>query len=125
MVASLPVDEKLGTLSTQTAQDPENKDEEKTFYVKNEDYLYEYSVKIEYVKDEDEDGNEIVTDEIENITVEKKSIKEYLEELLSEELSTNVTRLQQLNLFGNETYISKVDKVYKQIVKEFNDSISG
>ncbi|MDE6471846.1 MAG: hypothetical protein K2L52_02340 [Clostridia bacterium] len=125
MVAGLPVDEKLGTLSTQTAPDPDDKDKEKTFYVKNDDYLYEYSVKIEYVKDKDEDGNEIVTDEIETVTVEKKSIKEYLEELLNDELSTNVTRLQQLNLFSDESYISKVDKVYKQIVKELKESIKG
>lgn len=123
MVVSLPADEELGTISEQTAKDPEDKEKDKTFYVKNDDYLYEYSVKIEYKKDKDEEGNETVTEEIEKITVEKKTIKEYLEKTLKDELSSNVTRLQQLNLFSDDTYISKVDKVYKQIVKELEESI--
>ena len=123
MVASLPVDENLGTTSEQTAKDPEDKEKDKTFYVKNDDYLYEYSVKIEYKKDKDEEGNETVTEEIEKITVEKKTIKEYLEETLNDELSSNTTRLQQLNLFSDDTYIAKVDKVYKQIVKELEESV--
>ena len=123
MVASLPVDEELGTLREESAKDPEDKEKDKTFYVKNDDYLYEYSVKIEYKKEKDEDGNEIETDEIETITVETKTIKEYLEELLKDELSSDDTTLRQLGLFGNESYISKVDKVYKQIVKELEKSL--
>ena len=120
MVASLPVDEELGTLREETAKgkDAEGKEIDKTFYVKNEGYLYEYSVKIEYKKEKDEEGNETVTDEIETISVESKTVKEHLEELLKDELSRDVTRLQQLELFGNDTYISKVNKVYKELVKE-------
>ena len=123
MVASLPVDENLGSISEQVETDAADETKDKTFYVKNDDYLYEYSVKVEYKKDKDEEGNEIDTQEIEKITVETKTIKEYLEKTINEELSSDVTRLQQLNLFGVDTYIGKVDKVYKQVVKEVKDAI--
>ena len=131
MIASLPMDENLstdkevGAFREETAQDPEDKEKDKTFYVKNDNYLYEYSVKIEYVKEKDEEDNEVVTEEIEKITVETKTIKEYLDETLNTELSGNVTRLEQLLLFGNDKHINKVDKVYKQIVKELEKSINS
>ena len=123
MVAGLPVDEELGGIGEQTKVDPADETKDKTFYVKRGDYLYEYSVKIEYKKEKDEDDNEIETQEIETITVEHKTIEEYLKETLKDELTNDVTRLQQLNLFGNETYISKVDKIYNQIVKELKEAL--
>ncbi|MDE6362336.1 MAG: hypothetical protein K2L53_05095 [Clostridia bacterium] len=115
MLAGLPVDENLGGIDTAVKPDPKDETKDKTFYVKNGNYLYEYSVKVEYAKD-DED-NDIKT-QIEKITVESKTIEEYLKETINDELSSDVTRLQQLKLFSDESYISKVDKVYKQIVKE-------
>ncbi|MDE7348934.1 MAG: hypothetical protein K2N53_04660 [Clostridia bacterium] len=115
MLAGLPVDENLGDVDTAVKPDPKDETKDKTFYVKNGNYLYEYSVKVEYAKD-DED-NDIKT-QIEKITVESKTIEEYLKETINDELSSDVTRLQQLKLFSDESYISKVDKVYKQIVKE-------
>ncbi|MDE5756779.1 MAG: hypothetical protein K2I23_06790 [Clostridia bacterium] len=123
MVAGLPVDENLGSIGEQTKVDAADEAKDKTFFVKRGDYLYEYSVKIEYKKEKDEEDNEIETQEIENITVEKKTIEEYLKETLKDELSNDVTRLQQLNLFGDETYVTKVDKIYKQIVNELNDAL--
>ncbi|MDE6276074.1 MAG: hypothetical protein K2M75_06020 [Clostridia bacterium] len=125
MVASMPVDENLGSVSEQVKPDAADETKDKTFYVKNDDYLYEYSVKVEYVKEKDEDGNETETEEIESIKVESKTIKEYLEEALKDELSGDVRTLQQLNLFGDDTHISKVDKVYKQVVKEVKDALKG
>ncbi|MCX4363986.1 MAG: hypothetical protein OSJ74_11515, partial [Clostridia bacterium] len=93
---------------------------DKTFYIKCTDYISEYSVKFEYEKDEDD--NDIKT-QIKNIVVEKSTIEEALKKLLNEELSSDVTRLQQLNLFGDETQITKVDKVYKQVVSELEDRL--
>ena len=120
MLAGLPVDENLGDLSQQIKPDPTDETKDKTFYVKNGNYLYEYSVKVVYAKDEED--NDIKT-QIEKITVESKTIEEYLKDTLNEELSSNITRLQQLKLFGDNTYISKVDKVYSQIVKELKEAV--
>ena len=127
MVASLPIDENLGGVSEQVTPDAADESKDKTMYVKNDDYLYEYSVKVEYKKETttDEEGNETETetDEIETITVETKTIKAYLEETITDEFSNDVTTLQRLNLFGVDTYINKVDKVYKQVVKEVEDAL--
>ena len=121
MVASKPVDETLGSISEQVEKVTEdNKEVDKTFYIKGTDYISEYSVKFEYEKDEDD--NDIKT-QIKNIVVEKSTIEEALKKLLNEELSSDVTRLQQLNLFGDETQITKVDKVYKQVVSELKDRL--
>lgn len=126
MVASLPIDENLGSISEQTVKDAADESKDKTFYVKNDDYLYEYSVKVEYKKETttDEEGNETETDEIETITVETKTIKAYLEETITDEFSNDVTTLQRLNLFDVDSYINKVDKVYKQVVKEVKDALN-
>ena len=121
MLASKPVDETLGSISEQVEKVTEdNKEVDKTFYIKGTDYISEYSVKFEYEKDEDD--NDIKT-QIKNIVVEKSTIEEALKKLLNEELSSDVTRLQQLNLFGDETQITKVDKVYKQVVSELEDRL--
>ncbi|MDE6210456.1 MAG: hypothetical protein K2K85_08775 [Clostridia bacterium] len=120
MLAGLPVDENLGTLSQQVKPDAADETKDKTFYVKNSDYLYEYSVKVEYAKDEED--NDIKT-QIEKITVESKTIEEYLKDTINDELSSNITRLQQLKLFGDDNYIAKVDKVYSQIVKELKKAV--
>lgn len=121
MVAGLPVDENLGSITEEVRQ-VENKEtkekEDKTFYLKNNDYLYEYSVKVEYAKDEED--NDIKT-QIEKISIEKKTVEEYLKETLNDELSSNITRLQQLNLFGDDTHIAKVEKVYKQVLDELKE----
>ncbi|MDE6372771.1 MAG: hypothetical protein K2L61_04430, partial [Clostridia bacterium] len=120
MLAGLPVDENLGDLRKQVTPDAADETKDKTFYVKNSNYLYEYSVKVEYAKDEEDND---ITTQIEKITVESKTIEEYLKDTINDELSSNITRLQQLKLFGDETYISKVDKVYKQIVDELKKAV--
>lgn len=122
MLAGLPVDENLGDFSEQVRPDTADETKDKTFFVKNINYLYEYTVKVEYAKDEED--NDIKT-QIEKITVESKTIEEYLKDTLNDELSSNITRLQQLKLFGDDTHISKVDKVYKQIVDELKDAIGA
>lgn len=112
MLTAKPVDDNKGTVTSQTEKDSE--DEDKTVYVKGEDYLYSYEVVIEYVTDED--GNEDKS-QIKSITVETKTVKEYAEETVKEEMSSDVSTLQQLGLFSNKTYTTKVDKIYKQIVE--------
>lgn len=112
MLTGKPMDDNKGTITTQVKQDSEG--ENKDMYVKGDDYLYSYEVVIEYAKDED--GNEDKT-KIESITVETKTIKEYLKETTKDEMSTDVSTLQQLGLFSNNTYTTKVDKIYKQVIK--------
>ncbi len=112
MLTGKPMDDNKGTITSQTEKDSE--DEDKTVYVKGEDYLYSYEVVIEYVTDED--GNEDKS-QIKSITVETKTIKEYAEETVKDEMSSDVSTLQQLGLFSNKTYTNKVDKIYKQIVE--------
>lgn len=112
MLTGKPVDENKGTLTTQIKQDKDGEDV--TMYVKGEDYVYSYEVTVEYAKDED--GNEDRS-KIEKITVETTTIKENNEKLAKNEMSSDVSTLQQLGLFSNDTYTTKEDKVYKQIVE--------
>ena len=112
MLTAKPMDDNKGAITTQIEKDSEDKD--KTMYVKSEDYLYSYEVVIEYAKDED--GNEDKS-KIASITVETKTIKEYADETVKGEMSSDVSTLQQLGLFSNKTYTTKVDKIYKQILK--------
>lgn len=121
LLASKPIDEELGGISERTEKvTDDGKEVDKTFYVKGIDYLSEYSVKVEYEKDADDKD---IKSQIKSIVVEKKTIEESLKELLNEEISGDVTRLQQLNLFSDETQIQKKDKVFKQIVKELEDKL--
>lgn len=112
MLASKPMDDNKGTITSQVEKDSE--DEDKTMYVKGEDYLYSYEVVIEYA--ENEDGT-VDKSKITSITVETKSIREYAEETVKNEMSSDVSTLQQLGLFSNDTYTTKVDKVYKQVLE--------
>ena len=112
MLTAKPMDDNKGAITTQVEKDSEDKD--KTMYVKSEDYLYSYEVVIEYAKDED--GNEDKS-KIASITVETKTIKDYADETVKGEMSSDVSTLQQLGLFSNKTYTTKVDKIYKQILK--------
>lgn len=119
MLTGKPVDENKGTITTQVEKNED--DEDVTMYVKGDDYLYSYEVTIEYAKDEE--GNEDRS-KIEKITVETTSIKENNEKLVKEEMSSDVSTLQQLGLFSNDTYTTKNDKVYKQILEEAKDLVS-
>jgi len=120
MLAGLPVDINKGSVTEKTvpAEDPDSDDEDKnkdkTAYIKGLDYVHNYSVKIEYEKD-DED-NDIKT-QIKNIDIEVVKLEEYLKDLIKDELSGDISALQRLELFGKKTYTHKKDKVYKQIVK--------
>lgn len=112
MLTGKPVDDNKGTITTQTEKNADGEDT--TMYVKGDDYVYSYEVVIEYAKDEE--GNEDRS-KIEKITVETTSIKENNEKVAKDEMSSDVSTLQKLGLFSDETYTTKVDKVYKQIVE--------
>ena len=85
-------------------------------YLVGPDYKYSTEVKIEYVKDENGDK----TDEIKEITVEIKTVKEVLKESVKDgKISDNYN--DEMNKFLQdyaEKCIEQNSKVYKKILKE-------
>lgn len=78
--------------------------------------IYSADVKVTYVKDQD--GND--TDEIEAFEVEIKTIRDYIEDTLLEEGSNDVLTNNQIELFADETKISKNEKVYNKLIDYLN-----
>ncbi|MDE5549079.1 MAG: hypothetical protein K2J13_02380, partial [Clostridia bacterium] len=115
MVTALPLDNEKGTVNTQSVTDEEDDEEvTKTMYVKGLDYVYSYTVEFTYAKDEE--GNEDKT-KIESVNVDVTTIEDNYKETIKDELSLDVTSLQQSNLFADEDFAKKADKVFKQIMK--------
>ena len=85
-------------------------------YLVGPDYEYSTEVKVEYVKDENGDK----TDEIKEITVEIKTVKEVLKESIKDgKISDNYN--DEMNKFLQdyaEKCIEQNSKVYKKILKE-------
>lgn len=85
-------------------------------YLVGPDYKYSTEVKVEYVKDENGDK----TDEIKEITVEIKTVKEVLKESIKDgKISDNYN--DEMNKFLQdyaEKCIEQNSKVYKKILKE-------
>lgn len=85
-------------------------------YLVGPDYKYSTEVKVEYVKDENGDK----TDEIKEITVEIKTVKEVLKESVKDgKISDNYN--DEMNKFLQdyaEKCIEQNSKVYKKILKE-------
>lgn len=85
-------------------------------YLVGPDYKYSTEVKVEYVKDENGDK----TDEIKEITVEIKTVKEMLKESVKDgKISDNYN--DEMNKFLQdyaEKCIEQNSKVYKKILKE-------
>lgn len=85
-------------------------------YLVGSDYKYSTEVKVEYVKDENGDK----TDEIKEITVEIKTVKEVLKESIKDgKISDNYN--DEMNKFLQdyaEKCIEQNSKVYKKILKE-------
>lgn len=85
-------------------------------YLVGPDYKYSTEVKVEYVKDENGDK----TDEIKEITVEIKTVKEVLKESIKDgKISDNYN--DDMNKFLHdyaEKCIEQNSKVYKKILKE-------
>lgn len=117
MVTALPMDKDKGNITEKVVptEDEDGNAKEKTMYVKGLDYVYNYTVDIKYAKDEK--GNEDKT-KIESIEVEVTTIEDNYKDTIKSELSLDVTSLQQSNLFANEDFAKKTDKVFKQIMKK-------
>ena len=116
MVTALPMDDNKGNITEQvvTDEDEDGEETEKTMYVKGLDYVYDYTVEIIYAKDEE--GNEDKT-KIESINVDVTTIEDNYKEAIKDELSLDVTSVRQSNLFANDDFAKKADKVFKQIMK--------
>lgn len=114
MVSALPMDENKGTITEQVVPAEDEDEEDTTMYVKGLDYVYSYTVEITYAKDED--GNEDKT-KIESIKVEVKTIEKNYQDTVKDELSLDITSLKQSNLFADEDFAEKSEKVFKQIMK--------
>ena len=80
------------------------------------DKIYSADVKVTYVKDEE--GND--TEEIESFEVEIKTIRDYIQDILLQEGSNDVLTKNQMELFANESKISKNDKVYNKLIDYLN-----
>lgn len=93
-----------------------DEDDEVKGYLVGLDYKYSTEVKVEYVKDENGDK----TDEIKEITVEIKTVKEVLKESIKDgKISDNYN--DEMNKFLQdyaEKCIEQNSKVYKKILKE-------
>lgn len=93
-----------------------DEDGEAKGYLVGPDYKYSTEVKVEYVKDENGDK----TDEIKEITVEIKTVKEVLKESVKDgKISDNYN--DEMNKFLQdyaEKCIEQNSKVYKKILKE-------
>lgn len=93
-----------------------DEDDEVKGYLVGPDYKYSTEVKVEYVKDENGDK----TDEIKEITVEIKTVKEVLKESIKDgKISDNYN--DEMNKFLQdyaEKCIEQNSKVYKKILKE-------
>ena len=115
MVSSLPMDENKGEITEQVVkdEDEDGKEVDKTMYIKGLNYVYSYTVEIKYATDED--GNEDKT-KIESIEVEVTTIEKNYKDMIKDELSLDVTSLQQSNLFADEDFAEKSEKVFKQIM---------
>ena len=80
------------------------------------DKIYSADVKVTYVKDEE--GND--TEEIESFEVEIKTIRDYIQDILLQEGSNDVLTKNQMELFADESKISKNDKVYNKLIDYLN-----
>ena len=116
MVTELPIDPNKGAITEHNVptEDEDGNAIEQTMYVKGSDYVYSYTVEITYAKDEE--GNEDKT-KIESIKVDVTTIEDNYVETVKDELSLDVTSVQQSNLFADEDFAKKADKVFKQIMK--------
>lgn len=114
MVTELPFDGLKGALSERVVPAAEEDKDDVTMYVKGLDYVYDYSVKITYAKDgEGVDDKE----NIQSVEVEVTSVEKNYREVIKDELSLDVTSLNQYNLFADDDFAKKSDKVFKQIMK--------
>ena len=111
-VKSLFLDDSQSSAITEIKDD----DGEVKGYLVGPDYKYSTEVKVEYVKDENGDK----TDEIKEITVEIKTVKEVLKESIKDgKISDNYN--DDMNKFLQdyaEKCIEQNSKVYKKILKE-------
>ncbi|MDY4592790.1 MAG: hypothetical protein SO434_05270 [Eubacteriales bacterium] len=80
------------------------------------DKIYSADVKVTYVKDEE--GND--TEEIESFEVEIKTIRDYIQDILLKEGSNDVLTKNQMELFADESKISKNEKVYNKLIDYLN-----
>lgn len=80
------------------------------------DKIYSADVKVTYVKDEE--GND--TEEIESFEVEIKTIRDYIQDILLQEGSNDVLTKNQMELFADESKISKNEKVYNKLIDYLN-----
>lgn len=80
------------------------------------DKIYSADVKVTYVKDEE--GND--TEEIESFEVEIKTIRDYIQDMLLQEGSNDVLTKNQMELFADESKISKNEKVYNKLIDYLN-----
>lgn len=111
-VKSLFLDDSQSSVITEI----KDEDGEVKGYLVGPDYKYSTEVKVEYVKDENGDK----TDEIKEITVEIKTVKEVLKESVKDgKISDNYN--DEMNKFLQdyaEKCIEQNSKVYKKILKE-------
>lgn len=111
-VKSLFLDDSQSSVITEI----KDEDGEVKGYLVGPDYRYSTEVKVEYVKDENGDK----TDEIKEITVEIKTVKEVLKESVKDgKISDNYN--DEMNKFLQdyaEKCIEQNSKVYKKILKE-------
>ncbi|MDE5616923.1 MAG: hypothetical protein K2I78_03960, partial [Clostridia bacterium] len=117
MVSAIPMDDEKGTITEQVVPAEEDDEEDTTMYIKGLDYVYSYTVEITYAKDED--GNEDKS-KIESVEVEVKTIENYYQETIKDELSLDITSLRQSNLFADEDFAEKSEKVFKQIMNSIS-----
>ena len=115
MVSALPMDESKGALTEKVVPDEDEDGNaiETKMYIKGLDYVYSYTVDIKYATDDE--GNEDKT-KIESIEVEVTTIEKNYKDTIKDELSLDVTSLQQSNLFADEDFAAKSEKVFKQIM---------
>lgn len=111
MLSDLALNQTRGTFSEV------QKDGEVIGYQLNPDYLYDYSVKVTYVKDSE--GND--TDEIEKIKVETRTIEKMLRETIRDEKTSDESTQQQIDLFKDQDKIERHDSVFNQLVKYLDD----
>ncbi|MDE7336531.1 MAG: hypothetical protein K2N32_00250, partial [Clostridia bacterium] len=117
MVSAIPMDDEKGTITEQVVPAEEDDEEDTTMYIKGLDYVYSYTVEITYAKDED--GNEDKS-KIESVEVEVKTIENYYQETIKDELSLDITSLRQSNLLADEDFAEKSEKVFKQIMNSIS-----
>lgn len=105
MIESIPVNEQLGTVV----------EEEKGGWTLQSDYIVNQDITINFAKD-DKGNNKL---EIESIKAEFKTLAESEKKKIEDQRIADKSTVTQLDLF-NKNYIAKVEKIYKEIMKEIN-----